>query len=653
MISKLVVIACLGAASASESTKQESYVQSVHNDVWCHAHHLGMGATQCIENNGCCFSEKVNSIFQVMPIADQRALEVGPCHSCDAHTDDWCSSFGAPAADGSGEVWDNCVANSGCTYTASRGCHSSASEPLVVEHNCATYNANAKTDAYLACVDKKVIEENVAAEAAVEAACGGDEKCVEDFDKTELPKYRLFVKSGDGSECDDLEPVAARECETKNKKDGGCKDIYYYDAICDYDDEALFAPFQEDGMPNKDGSVGQHFCVDQFGHEIPDSRKQFPLDTPGIGIDCVEWRRKADGYQCPNAMTLTTRGGVVVVNEDNDALDCTQHCNTDADCGREWCCFNGCGYTCKAPVKPYAGCAAVPINHQGQTVHAVGDRSTEYSPEDELKHTMKLSVSCLPGHNVMPPSSPQAVELTCSHGRWLTAEGSQDYELKCMEQCAQFDMESTGVSLVDGLKMKSQDFIIEGDETFFGSKRTISCQPGYGVVEGNVDAVKDQKEVLTCNAAAMWINARDTERTIECSVCFDNAEWRHPVNNNNCLFYQSRVSMCEKQDDDDMTKKYSPQQENCRVSCRTCMAMEAQFGIKETRASISDVPASNKGKWFKIAKTIKKNSIRVVSEETVVEVTKQIPLTEACTDGSTTKRQNDDGSCDAGFEKMA
>merc|ERR1712166_1711693 len=44
---------------------------------------------------------------------------------------------------GEGDVWDNCVANSGCAYTEAKKCHSSAKDVLVTRHNCATQLADA------------------------------------------------------------------------------------------------------------------------------------------------------------------------------------------------------------------------------------------------------------------------------------------------------------------------------------------------------------------------------------------------------------------------------------------------------------------------------------------------------------------------------
>lgn len=678
MMSKLIALACLSVvATAEKATKQESYVNSVHDDKWCHSHHLGVGATQCIENNGCCFSSEVDESFQLMKVADKRKLEFGPCHSCDSHLDGWCAQWGKPDPSGKGNVWDNCVAKSGCTYTEERGCFSSADVPLVTEHDCEAYalDPEGKLDTYNQCIaDAQKVEE-----AFNNFVCTTDNglngfetevECTEDWDKTTSPFYRLFIKSTKQKITHDGFTFDGKEEFT------GCKELYWYAPVCDAEDPSLFAPTQKDSIPNKESvylkggeKIGQNFCVDPYGHEIPDSRKQFPLDMPGINIDCVEWRKKANGYQCPNAMTLTTAGGVVVVNEDNNALDCTNYCNTDADClvenylgetvRQDWCCFNGCGYTCQTPVHPYSGCAAVPTNHPGQTVHAYDDIDTKFKDREHIAHKMKIQVSCLPGFDVMPLSEPQVAVLSCSHGRWLGDMDNGEFKLPCQQQCSPFDIAETPRSMIDGLKMRKQDFVIEGDENHYSNTRTLSCVDNYGVVSGSEDALATGTEVLTCHGASGWLNADMQPRSLECSVCYDDPDFQHSVTNNKCVYYQSRIRECEPGEGDD-PNVLTEQQEACRVACRTCRQMEAKFGKKEIRTKLEfaeSVPAGNQDKWKAIRTRIKVSKIMIEEDKTVVQKVRQIPLTEACSNGSNTKRATKNADtlefeCEKGYKLM-
>jgi len=612
MISKLLVLAFVAAvATASEATKQASYVVSAHDDSWCHDHHLGSGATHCVSNNGCCFSDKIANLFEVMSFDDRLGSDFGPCHSCESHMDGWCEAFGAANPNGEGNVWDECVANSGCTYTAERGCHSSAKEPIVTVHNCATQASD--EDGSIVAFEKCLADSEAAQKSAEEIFVAGD-----DFETVkDLPTYRAFLKQGTG-----------------------CMKLYTYKPKC-IADGAKFAPMQKDGIPHVSGDDerrGQYFCVDEDGHEIPNTRKQEPLDTPGASIDCDHFRKKHDGYQCPNAMVLSSSGGVVKVNKANDALDCRADCNNDVDCGTGgWCCFNGCAYTCQTPVKPFTGCANPPVHEVGQTLNAVSS---------EFEHEMQVVASCENGFSVAQNKGlPDSVTLTCSHGRWLTGFGEESFDLDCEKQCDVFNIEKTGESEIDGMNMNRNDFVIEGDENFFGSERKITCVDNYGVVAGSESVLKTGSDLLECGAGGEWREKfTGNKRSIECSVCFDNADWRD-AQQNNCQHYQSRPAECLKGEIGTAGgwTSLTPAQKNCRVACRTCRAAEAQFGVKETR---SVEPTENIDNWKKISVKVIKTLSKTENAIKMVTVTKHLPLSQACQkEGSPTlEATQEDGS---------
>jgi len=614
MISKLLVLAFVAAvATASEATEQAAYVVSVHDDTWCHSHHLGEGATHCVSNNGCCFSDKISKIFEVMSFDKRLSMDFGPCHSCKEHEDGWCEAFGLESL--KGNVWDDCLANSGCTWKEEKEgegiCRSTKDEELVTVHNCATQKDDtARLAAFDACLaesekNQEAGEQDFEPNAKI--------KTVRD-----LPTYRAFLHN------------PSVDCLPENGC--GCMDLYAYTPVCTDTNE--FAPYQSDSIPhvNGDKKNGQYFCVDKYGHEIPNTRKQEPLDTPGAIIDCDIFRRKHDGYQCPNAMVLSSSGGVVQVNEANDALDCRQDCANDKDCGDEgWCCFNGCAYTCQRPVKPFTGCANSPVHEVGQTLSAYQD--------DGYNHEMEVVASCKPGFSVAQNKGlAESVLLTCSHGHWLTGFGEENFELDCEQQCDPFNIEITTISTIDGLKMNRDDFVIEGDEEFFGSKRRITCVDNYGVVAGSDSVLKTGADVLECSADGKWEEKfTGNPRSIECSVCFDSAIYRD-AQGNSCQHYQSRPAECLKGEIGEGVswEAYTPAQKNCRVACRTCRDAEAQYGVKDTRkeADICDPEESGCDEklknWKKVAIKVIKTRFKNVGEIQKVTVTKHLPLSQAC-----------------------
>jgi len=643
MISKLLVLAFVAAvATASEATEQAAYVLSVHDDSWCHSHHLGEGATHCVSNNGCCFSEKISKIFEVMSFDDRLASEFGPCHSCVAHKDGWCQAFGAPNPNGKGKEWDECVANSGCTWSAGEDgaegkCHRSSDKTLVTEHSCAAQLADkdARLPAFNACLDMSVANQE-AAEATFVTSDTYETK-------RDLPNYRAFLNNP--SECSfekgsDQRTIANGCCYAD--EGCGCMELYTYAPECT--EGNVFAASQQDSIPHVNGKdKGQYFCVDKQGHEIPNTRKQEPLNTPGATIDCNHFRDMHSGYQCPNAMVLSSSGGVVQVNKANNALDCRQDCVNDKDCGDSgWCCFNGCAYTCQKPVKPFTGCADPPVQGPSKTLAAVGEDSCVIGDGGcKGSHEMEVIASCAEGYSVAQNKGlPESVLLTCSHGRWLTGFGEENFELDCEKQCDPFDIEDVGSpSIIDDLVMNRDDFVIEGDENFFGSKRVITCVYNYGVVAGSESVLKTGADVLECGAKGLWGEKfTGNKRSIECSVCFDasTAAWTDG-NGNNCQHYQSRPAECLKGEIGDGGTSagwlaLTPAQKNCRVACRTCRAAEAKFGVKDTRTA-DDIPGANETNfknWKKISVKVIRTKYKDVSETKFVTVTKHLPLSQAC-----------------------
>jgi len=414
-------------------------------------------------------------------------------------------------------------------------------------------------------------------------------------------------------------------------RNNGCSELYYYEPECVEEDLTKYKSSQHD-------TIGQYFCVDEHGHEIPDTRKAKPLDSLDVQIDCDKERVKHVGYQCPNAMTLTTKGGVVSVNTNNDALDCTNHCNTDQDCTHlgsgddHWCCFNGCAYTCKKPVLPFSGCAAIPTNHAGQIVHEAGDRDALLEKGAHREHKMQIEVSCESGWDVIPLDGPQSVVLDCHHGNWEICDNPDDkwdcspeFKLECQEQCDPFDIHATEISIIDEMKMRERDFVIEGEGDHYSATRKITCAEGYGIVAGDESAKRDGYEILTCSAGKQWLNYEEGHRSIECSVCYDNMEWRDE-NGNNCDYYKSRVMECFGEDPNAET----PAEDNCRVACRSCLSAEKKYGKKERRPNLKNVQPGNFKKWHKMREKVSRDATRIEYHTVVVQVTNLYPVTEVC-----------------------
>jgi len=562
-------------------------------------------------NNGCCFTDSVDELFKDQSVYEQRQMEYGPCHSCDYHETGFCQAYGNPRDDDPNNPtpWEDCIKLAGCTWDdANTQCLSAEPEEKIEELTCESYAADIfdKMTAYSACVElKKAAEE---------------EEKIQQPDKELREMTNLYLKS---------------------VKNNGCMELYYYIPQCLPDDLAKYNPYQHD-------SIGQYFCVDENGHEIPDTRKAQPLQPTqnedgtwtslDIMIDCEKERVKHVGFQCPNAMTLTTQGGVVSVNVNNDALDCKNECNTDQDCTHlgsgddHWCCFNGCAYTCKKPVLPFSGCAAIPKNRPGQMIHEAGDRDSLVEAGAHREHKMQIEVSCESGWDVIPLDQPQSVILDCKHGNWEICDNPEDrwdcspeFDLKCEEQCDPFDIHNTEVSIIDDLKMRERDFVIEGNDNHYSATRKISCAEGYGIVAGDESAVRDGYELLTCSEGKQWLNYEQGHRSIECSVCFDSPTWRDE-HQNNCDYYKSRVMECFG-DEPGVT---TPQEDHCRVACRSCLRAEAKYGKKERRSTIVSVLPERRSNWDRIRMKVLKEKTRIVEKTSFITVTNLYPVTEVC-----------------------
>ena len=73
-----LAVLALCAASASARVVILAKQSLFHTDQWCQDHHLGEGPSTCILHEGCCYDGRI-----------------GACHSCDSHSDEWCTTYGA------------------------------------------------------------------------------------------------------------------------------------------------------------------------------------------------------------------------------------------------------------------------------------------------------------------------------------------------------------------------------------------------------------------------------------------------------------------------------------------------------------------------------------------------------------------------------
>lgn len=299
-------------------------------------------------------------------------------------------------------------------------------------------------------------------------------------------------------------------------------------------EEGDFEPLQ------LDDNSGFVFCVDENGHDIPDTRKQLkyllkrdadgnrvlmkgfkealekaekesrPMEVTDLGYDmnCVKKRKQHGNWQCPNAMSLTLFGGQLQASEHPDVGNCEVSCNSDTDCrgGGEWCCFNGCGNSCQKPILPQSDCDHLPedeelhfelitgaaANNEFNLLHGV----TKNEEGKMNGHGSVLKVSCARGFSGSKPK-----EITCTHGIW------EDWELKCYLDCPRFKIRRTvdewsnnGEGAADlhenrlsagrkpgsttALKFLNMDDEDSGEITFFDRERNYNIE-GSGVNHGD------------------------------------------------------------------------------------------------------------------------------------------------------------------------
>jgi hypothetical protein len=440
----------------------------------------------------------------------------------------------------------------------------------------------------------------------------------------------------------------------------GCAELYYYSPDCDEDSDGKFflaSQSDEDGI-----GPPTYFCVDKYGHELPDSRKMDPHDT--WAVDCEKYRAVNKAFQCPNAITLTTSGGVVIVNADNDAEDCSVTCNTDADCrGEDWCCYNGCGYKCKLPIQPLSGCMGVPGDEFQQVISAgewdgcpPGLGGDDCSSIVEESHGAQIRLECKDGFDVIPfETSVQDIELRCHHGHWQTMDGGLDFveSLVCDKACDPYVI--NGESTIDGINLRSWDFEVAGNGGHrHGDSLTLSCPPEYGVVAGSDDARRYSVEEMTCEEGT-WKNAAGGPQTIECSVCYDKYEfeWRDD-RDNACLYYATRPMECNDEtlmEDGSGKTRGEDARENCRVSCRSCKAAEDEYKNHNTRKSLTHRLWMKKT-WKRIRVHVPVEYTRTITHQVETSVIVQLPMNEVCTDGSGSNIRKPEDGCPPGYTAM-
>lgn len=575
----------------------ESLVMARHSDPWCHKHHMGAGQGPCTRHPGCCYSKLVDKQFKKLQAKNRIAPNVmieanltkyGPCHSCDHHDHGWCKFYGSVST-------SHCIKLSMCTWKVAtkegeKGHCESKITPLDFggaiddQRKCNQNMGNTETATFAKQnyePDKDYVTWKKCVEDSKKSTDGG--KC---FDTKELragvekksnpipggqkwfPKKELCEsyadckkattgKPGrrwnrlsdprcpDGSkfkwEMPSQRPTLVKEGGKMVKKANtrlgtnkdGCRELYSYKARCVMNGgkpTEEYAPYQAD--EDKLGFDG-YFCVDKDGHEIPDTRKKRPVEL--FDINCVIQRQKHEGQQCPNAVTLTTRGGGVVVNKRNGKKrDCVVHCNSDTDCtkGNKWCCYNGCGYKCMTPLKePLAGCQQPPGADLIEARRWVLVTPKGKAHNGKGRHGISLTAKCNSAPSTGPsftqvptkktgPNPIQSLELKCQHGSWVHCPPGQDCIrenefkklLQCKQDCPLFILATetvNGVQLTrtvqparsgkdlyqDTREARARDILVSkrtgfkssaGDVNWLrhhGATRTITCPPGYGAVQ--------------------------------------------------------------------------------------------------------------------------------------------------------------------------
>jgi hypothetical protein len=494
-----VAVMALCVAGASARIVVLGAAATDHTDQWCADHFLGQQAQDCVKNAGCCYSGAI-----------------GKCHSCTAHSDEWCATYGV----GENGVTD-CIAFSGCTY----------------DYDVDTDGECVSNSDWESIVDEQTCEE-VFAQAHEDIANGVlDEDC---------SRRDAYDKEGEdqSSECEPQPITYIPQCD----EDDGTWEAEQSDPL---------AGPVVDGVPS-----GMTWCVSEEGHEIPDTSFQTDMFETKY-MNCDKEQKKFAGMQCPNAVTLTTGNGETFINDNEDVGNCDVTCNTDKDCDRaagEWCCYNGCGYSCQEPIHPKKSCDQIVLDAS----LTASDRSVEHGSE--------VTISCARGY-----SGSDEVDISCQHGKW------DEHDMQCLKGCGPYH--------VPGLE-RNRDYKIEGKGMTHDSVRTLGCTRGYGAIAGGPHEMFTWEEKLRC------INGAWEEKNLVCSTCYDapnNGEhaFNVPSVDNpallfDCTYFQSRPTECA---------KYPEARENCRISCYTCEEMNREFKVKALKEDKS--LTKHPSKWLK------------------------------------------------------
>jgi len=235
------------------------------------------------------------------------------------HTDEWCADHHL------GEGPSSCIAHDGCCYDGRIG----------ICHSC-----DAHTDEW--CEENG--EEGGNDTKANVKLCVGFSGCTFEYNDDNVTGQCISTKDPQ----DFIEDVAT--CEEKLAEAVEAADAEYVPS-CTSEGE-----WSSEQTRIEENGAEKIYCADVEGHEIPDTIMTAKAFEAAM-INCSKERKKHAGQQCPNSVTLSTGNGEVMINDHEDVGNCDITCNTDRDCdGEEWCCYNGCGYSCQVPITPKADC---------------------------------------------------------------------------------------------------------------------------------------------------------------------------------------------------------------------------------------------------------------------------------------------------------
>ncbi|KAL5256838.1 hypothetical protein ACHWQZ_G011935 [Mnemiopsis leidyi] len=185
------------------------------------------------------------------------------------------------------------------------------------------------------------------------------------------------------------------------------------------------------------------------------------------GRDCVYPQRPENlkKGQCPAPQSLNT------VFE-----QCSVDCKTDQECeGSGKCCFNGCGYTCSAPIyDTNTYCKKVDYLHKG----TIEDPRDQYTEGDVLR-------------------------LSCDHGYQL--QGHQ--QIRCLAS-GQWEHDLPVCKRIScGVPGSGQFMVVRGSDYFVGGVVTYHCYSGYEL-QGNSTA--------TCLLSGRWDSEPPSCQRVQC-----------------------------------------------------------------------------------------------------------------------------------------